>query len=196
MNYTGSTPIVQLVVANTAASRPEDPVREGYQFSGWVTKPTGSTSYKFNAVTEDTVVYARWVNIWTITFNLGYDGAPDAQVIHTLDGTRITKPENPTREGLWHFVNWVDANQQPFIFTTVIKQDYELYAQWTPSAFTVTWDFNYEGAPENISSIVYIGTLAKEPEKPIREGNWGIVGWYLDEAGTIPFNINSILLKI
>lgn len=191
LNYTGSTPIVQLVVANTSASRPEDPVREGYQFSGWVTKPTGSTSYKFNAVTEDTVVYARWVNLWTITFNLGYDGAPDAQVIHTLDGTRITKPENPTREGLWHFVNWVDANQQPFIFTTVIKQDYELYAQWTPSAFTVTWDFNYEGAPENISSIVYIGTLAKEPEKPIREGNWGIVGWYLDEAGTIPFNINS-----
>gem|GEM_PF-275824 len=191
LNYLGSTPITQTVLSGTVANRPMDPVREGYRFSGWMTTSTGSTSYKFNAVTENVTVYARWVNVWKITFNLDYDGAPAPQVIEAIDGSRITKPDNPTRPGLWQFVTWNDENGNPFVFTSLIKQDYQLHAVWTPSGYTITWDFNYTGEPAPVETNVMIGNIAKEPQKPIREGNWAIVGWYLDEACTLPFSITS-----
>jgi uncharacterized repeat protein (TIGR02543 family) len=191
LNYTGSTPNEQIVPAGTAASRPVDPVREGYRFSGWMTTPTGTTTYKFGAVTENVTVYARWVNVWKITFNLGYSGAPAPQVIETLDGTRISKPTTPTRDGLWQFVTWNDALGSPFIFTTVIKENHQLYAVWTRSGYYVTWDFNFTGEPAPVTTPVMIGSIAREPQKPQREGNWAIQGWYLDEACTIPFSLTS-----
>lgn len=191
LNYQGSTPITQTVLDGTVANRPADPVREGYRFSGWMTTSTGSTSYKFNAVTENVTVYARWVNVWKITFNLDYDGAPAPLVIEAIDGSRITKPENPTRPGLWQFVTWNDGSDTPFVFTSLIKQDHQLHAVWAPSGYTITWDFNYVGEPAPVETNVMIGNIAKAPQKPAREGNWAIIGWYLDEACTLPFSINS-----
>lgn len=186
-----SDPIIRTVPADTVVSKPDDPVRAGYQFMGWVTTPTGSTTYKFTPVTEDITVYARWINLWKITFNLDYEGAPDPLVVETLDGTRISKPENPTREGLWQFVRWNDENTQPFVFTTIIKQDYELHAVWARSGYTITWDFNFDGEPSPVTTEVLIGSVIREPQKPDREGNWAISGWYLDEELTTPFSLTS-----
>ena len=193
LNYTGADPIVQTVASNTVAVRPTDPVREGYRFLGWMTTPTGSTSYKFNAVTEDVTVYARWVNVWKITFNLEYENAPAPQVVEALDGSRISKPSNPSRTGLWQFVTWNDEQGQPFVFTSLIKQDHQLYAVWTRSGYTVTWDFNYVGEPAPVVTNVLIGTILREPQKPAREGNWAIQGWYLDEGLTQLFSLSSEL---
>ena len=195
LNYTGTDPITQVVASNTVAVRPADPVREGYRFSGWMTTPTGSTSYKFNPVTEDVIVYARWVNLWKITFNLEYDNAPAPQVVEALDGTRISKPSNPVRAGLWQFVTWNDDNGLPFVFTTLIKQDHQLHAVWTRSGYAITWDFNYVGEPAPVVTNVMIGTIIREPQKPNRDGNWAISGWYLDEALTQPFSLSSELTQ-
>lgn len=191
LNYAGSTPIEQVVPVNTVASRPTDPVRDGYRFSGWMTTPTGTTTYKFGVVTENVTVYARWVNVWKITFNLDYQGAPDPLVIETLDSTRISKPTTPTRDGLWQFVTWNDSAGSPFVFTTLIKQDHQLYAVWTRSGYYVTWDFNFVGEPAPITTPVLIGSIAREPQKPQRDGNWAIQGWYLDEACTLPFSLTA-----
>ena len=191
LNYEGSTPIIQVVAENTVAVKPVDPVREGYYFSGWVVTPTSSTSYKFNAVTEDVTIYARWVNIWKVTFNLDYDGAPAPLVVDALNGSRISKPANPTRDGLWQFVTWNTDGGSPFVFTSLIQQDHQLHAVWSRSGYTVTWDFNYVGEPTPVVTEVAIGTILREPQKPNREGNWAISGWYLDEALTQPFSLNS-----
>lgn len=195
LNYPDATPITQVVVENGVAIRPADPVREGYQFSGWVTTATGSTTYRFTPVTGDVTVYARWINIWQISFNLDYQGAPAPQVILALDGTRITKPENPSRDGLWQFVTWNDAEGLPFVFTTIIKSNHELFAVWERSGYTITWNFNYAEAPQPAVTEVLLGTLIREPQKPNRVGNWAISGWYLDQALTQEFSLNSELTQ-
>lgn len=195
LNYMDSTPITQSVLENTVAIRPEDPVREGYQFSGWVTAPTGSTSYRFTPVTGDVTVYARWINIWQISFHLEYPGAPTSQVIQALDGTRITKPENPSRDGMWQFVTWNDSDGLPFIFTTIIKSNHDLYAVWARSGYQITWNFNYPEAPAPAITEVLLGTLIREPQKPNRVGNWAISGWYLDQALTQEFSLSSELTQ-
>lgn len=191
LNYTGSEPVLVTVDSGACPLPPADPTRTGYRFSGWVTTPTGSTTYRCVPVTSNLTVYARWTNVWTITFNLDYEGASDPLIIETLNGTRISKPQNPVREGLWKFVTWNDEFGVPFIFTTVIQKNYQLHAVWARSGYNVMWDFNFSGEPVPVSMVVSVGTLAREPEKPFREGNWAIVGWFSDETCTIPYSLSS-----
>jgi uncharacterized repeat protein (TIGR02543 family) len=195
LNYEGSTPIDIVAAQQTVVVRPEDPVREGYQFSGWMTTQTGSITYKFNPVTEDITVYARWVNIWNVSFNYNYDNAPVPTIVQTLDGTRINRPENPVRSGLWQFITWNDENSNPFVFTTIIQRNIELTAVWVRSGYSITWNFNYDQAPAPSVTDVLNGTLIREPDKPNRIGNWAISGWYLDQALTQPFSLSSELTQ-
>ena len=191
LDFEGSEPIKVLVFEGSVATRPEDPTREGYRFMGWVTSPSGSTMYRFPVVTEAVTVYARWANLWNITFDLNYENAPESLVIETLDNTRISKPEDPTRDGLWQFVTWQKEDGTPFVFTTIIKQDYVLRAVWEKAGYEITWDFNYQDAPNPVTTEVLIGSLIREPQKPDREGTWAISGWYLDKAFTQPFSLTE-----
>ncbi|GAA3884738.1 hypothetical protein GCM10022381_28650 [Leifsonia kafniensis] len=46
---------------NTAIKAPKSPTRSGYTFSGWYTKSTGGSVWKFTSkVTQHTTVYAHW----------------------------------------------------------------------------------------------------------------------------------------
>ncbi|WP_345064995.1 InlB B-repeat-containing protein [Leifsonia kafniensis] len=46
---------------NTAIKAPKSPTRSGYTFTGWYTKATGGSVWKFTAkVTANTTVYAHW----------------------------------------------------------------------------------------------------------------------------------------
>ena len=81
------------------------------------------------------------------------------------------------------------------MFTTLIKQDHQLYAVWARSGYAITWDFNYVGEPAPVVTNVMIGTIIREPQKPNRDGNWAISGWYLDEALTQPFSLSSELTQ-
>jgi uncharacterized repeat protein (TIGR02543 family) len=195
LNYQDSTPVTQIVLENGIAIRPVDPIRPGYQFSGWVVSPSSSTTYRFTPVTGDVTVYARWISVWQISFNLDYPGAPQPEIIEALDGSRISRPETPSREGLWQFVTWNDSEGLPFIFTSIIQKNHDLYAVWTRSGYSITWNFNYTEAPAPAVTDVLLGTLIREPQKPNRIGNWAISGWYLDQALTQEFSLNSELTQ-
>lgn len=76
MNYEGSTPITAFAEDNRSVSRPEDPTRDGYTFSGWyfdsyclVEAGFTSKNSKFN-VTANTTVYAKWVEKPVVTYPL------------------------------------------------------------------------------------------------------------------------------
>ena len=63
-NYSGSTPTTSTLSNDQTLSRPTDPVREGYVFTGWYTDSSCTTQYTFTGtITEDMTLYAGWVEM-------------------------------------------------------------------------------------------------------------------------------------
>ena len=57
----GSDLPAQYVSPNTSARNPDSPTKEGFNFLGWYTAPTGGREWKWNdPVTGDITVYAHW----------------------------------------------------------------------------------------------------------------------------------------
>lgn len=52
---------------------------------------------------------------------------------------------------------------------------------------TVTYDYNYEGAPAAVTEKIEKGDVATEPDDPIRE-HYAFTGWYSDESATDKFD--------
>lgn len=59
---------------------------------------------------------------------------------------------------------------------------------------TVTFNYNYEGAPTAETVEIDKGALVEEPETPSRTG-YTFGGWYTDVEGTVIFNFSSVVTE-
>lgn len=120
---------------------PADVQRDGYRFNGWSDGNTlydGESNYTMPA--SDVTLTAKWVKVYTVTFNYNYEGSDGVYLSKTVDeGSRVSKPENPSRAE-HKFINWyTDANLSgTFRFTSQINEDTEIYAGWTHNYFLFT----------------------------------------------------------
>lgn len=114
--------------------RPEDPVREGYEFRGWYWDPMYQRSYFFDTpVTGDYTIYAQWVareDYWSVTFNS--NGGSEVPIQIVVAGTPATEPEAPVREG-YEFRGWYadEALTVPYDFSQPVTATLTLYAKWS-----------------------------------------------------------------
>ena len=63
LNYKGAAgaPGAQTIEADKTATKPGDPVREGYEFDGWYTRADGGELFDFETpITKDITLYAHW----------------------------------------------------------------------------------------------------------------------------------------
>lgn len=139
MNGHGTAIDNQIVNENGNATKPDDPVENGYTFKGWYTDASFKTAYDFNiGITADTTIYAKWAHDdtpaiptnYTITFNMNGHGTQiGAQTVE--EGSKAIKPENPTANG-YIFKGWYTDStfQKIFDFNTAIYADITLYAKW------------------------------------------------------------------
>ncbi|MDR2246477.1 MAG: InlB B-repeat-containing protein [Treponema sp.] len=69
----GSTVPGQTVARGGKAARPADPVKEGCAFVGWFTDAAKTAPWDFDTgtVTEDTMIYAKWIVSKTFTISFG-----------------------------------------------------------------------------------------------------------------------------
>lgn len=112
---------------------PADPTRDGYEFIGWFTAPTGG-----DKVTSDTAVagnmtlYAHWNEIKK-SFALTYDtdGGEHIDPVTLADGDRMPLP-TPTRRG-YTFLGWYDekdGGNRLTPGTSTISSNMTAYARW------------------------------------------------------------------
>ena len=80
---------------------------------------------------------------FTVTFNTMGGSAVAAQQV--LDGSKVTKPADPTREG-FAFVNWYKDSgyQNVYDFNTPVTGNLILYAKWAEIKYTVTFEVDGE----------------------------------------------------
>ena len=174
-----TVPVDQTVELNGKATKPADPTAEGYVFRGWYTTAACTTEFDFNTpIAADTTLYAKWDEIYTVTFNVGGHGtAPAPQKVE--NGGKATKPENPTAKG-WRFDGWYTDEKctARYDFDKAVTANTTLYAKWT-QLFTLTFETNGGTKIDSVEapdgSLVYLGSY-----KPTKSGYY-FVGWYTDK---------------
>lgn len=137
------------IAIDTLAYAPADPDRAGYVFGGWYADEDCSLRYVFaDAVTTDTTIYAKWVKINTVSFDV--ETIEDKEV---LTGDNFLLPAAPEKEG-YHFKGWKVNDQlyQPGTSLTIdVDGDVAICAEYK-AVYTVVY-YNYDG------------TILKEYEK-------------------------------
>lgn len=128
-----------------------------------------------------------------LTYDLNYEGAPEANSENVVKNTAAKKPANPTRTG-HTFYSWYNDKEctQPYDFATTVTADKTIYACWKEDGatyFEVTYDLNYYGvAPQTYTQIVKNGEKAKALAiTPVR-AEYNFNGWFKEEAGSTVFN--------
>jgi len=119
----GSLSTTVSVNENQTVKAPRTPVREGYDFNGWL---LNGNKYNFSTrVTKNIVLEASWVEKKVIvTFNYG----TSSNNMSIKPGTTVLEPEIPVMEG-FNFIGWY-LNGEKFDFNTNINENIELVANW------------------------------------------------------------------
>lgn len=127
----------------------------------------------------------------TVTFELNYDGAPEAEKISVDSGNVAEAPEDPERED-YEFVGWYTdaACTTEADFEFAITEDVTYYAKWQQTVATVTFVLN-NGTDDVETEKVAIGESIEQPEDPEYDDIHVLDAWYTDEALTAVYEFGS-----
>ncbi len=138
----GTAPEDQIIDAGQTATKPAtDPKTSGFRFQNW---KLSEAVFDFTTPIEaDIELVADWLVAPTVefTYNLNYDGAPEAESVPTYIGEAAssTRPDDPSRLG-YDFVGWFDAASAgtEYPFTEIVEEGggLTLYAHWTMKSVT------------------------------------------------------------
>ena len=110
--------------------------RSGYTFTGWNTQADGKgTAYKagdsFTLTDKDTVLYAQWNKLVTVSFDLCGHGGANISSQTFVSGNKASEPIAPKEDG-WVFGGWYTEKgcQYRFSFDSAVTSDITLYAKW------------------------------------------------------------------
>lgn len=110
--------------------------RNNYIFTGWNTQADGKgTAYKagdsFTLTDEDTVLYAQWNKLVTVSFDLCGHGGANIPSQTFVSGNKASEPTAPKEDG-WVFGGWYTEKgcQYRFSFDSAVTSDITLYAKW------------------------------------------------------------------
>ena len=130
------------VLNGKSVEKPADPTKEDYLFVGWYKEKEYKTPFTFGAdiVTSDITVYARWTEDtgareYTVSFDLGYEGADGIDNRSTLGGKLFTLPE-VLRDGYTLVGWWISTDNDPEALSykwsedVVFNKDTTLFAVW------------------------------------------------------------------
>ena len=110
--------------------------RSGYTFTGWNTQADGKgTAYKpgdsFTLTDKDTVLYAQWNKLVTVSFDLCGHGGTNIPSQTFVSGNKASEPTAPKEDG-WVFGGWYTEKgcKYRFSFDSAVTSDITLYAKW------------------------------------------------------------------
>ncbi len=161
-----------------------NPTRAGYTFAGWFTAASGGTQVTSSTVYNilgPTTYYAQWkADIYTITFDPN-GGFCFASELDTKVGGTLPWLPIPGRTG-YEFAGWFTAKTGGTEVTTntVFTSDSTIFARWTPSIYTITWD-SAGGNPASSTTQQQYDSKIILPEEPQRTG-YTFDGWYTSDG--------------
>lgn len=167
------------------------PLRSGFQFDGWYFEQDHSgtkiSSTSTLVLAEDTTVYAKWIQEFTVSFDSSGGSTIESQLV--LDGDLIIEPTDPVLAS-HTFEGWYTDNTFATIWnfsTDVVSSDQNLVAKWIQYEFTITFDSNSGSSVETV--VVQRDQLISEPAEPTRIG-YNFKGWFTDNTFTTEWDFS------
>ena len=106
----GSTKKEEIYTVGTTITKPTEPIRDGYQFAGWYKESECTNAWNFDTetVTENTTLYAKWLEKFTITWMVN---AEEYATTTVIEGYPITPPDDPKSDDHCGdvFAGWTDT---------------------------------------------------------------------------------------
>jgi len=135
---------------------------------------------------------------YTVSFDLNYDGAGVYATQTVNDGEKALKPtDDPTREG-YTFAKWCkDAEGYiDYNFNESVTKNTTVYATWTKNAAVYAVTFSANAGMDTVTGMPAVqniteGNKAAEPPAEPHRDDYDFLGWFIDAAGSAPFNFNN-----
>lgn len=206
MNYNNDNDIEKSIAYGQTVEAPaetEIPVRNGYEFFAWQNKSEGGSTITFPyTVKKDVTFYAIWASggIYTLDFDLNYDGAGTLDPLKVMAGNEIEKKNTPTvkRDG-YVFVGWSTSNkattaEECITFPYEPTANETLYAVWQIQTYIVTYKQNVIDGPQNgfaqFTGLLYGDDIPQPEGQPTRPGHT-FIGWYTTSQGGKPVDFTK-----
>ena len=163
---------------NTKVAAPQNPVKTGYTFLGWLNAKGAEQTFPFTLDAENVTLTANWkINTYKLTYQYGIEGKND-DVFDMHYGDEISHVSAPSKTG-YEFRRWwaTDDNQ----YVTMPDHDVTFVAQWTVKQFTITFDYaggTLDGQNSYTITADY-GSAVTAPGNPLKE-KYTFKGWTLN----------------
>jgi uncharacterized repeat protein (TIGR02543 family) len=113
MNGHGTAPATQTIAYESKVSEPSAPTADGYEFAGWYKDAQCTIPWNFDTdkVNGITTIYAKWLQIFTITWKAN---GLEYATTKAAEGELITPPASPDAGDYCGqvFVGWTDAEME------------------------------------------------------------------------------------
>lgn len=179
------------VKKGTSVTLPQ-PTDPNYDFGGWFTEESLTTSFNGTAATNMTV-YAKWTEKEkvTVSFESEFGTAPEAK---TVNKGEIVELPNLGTDGDYTFVGWIMKGSEgtdPFIGEYTAKENITFTAVWeapsTPIIEMVDVTFDMNGHGDSVTKQTEKGKPITLIDDPAAEG-YTFKGWTYDKEGKQAFD--------
>ena len=179
----GGSVISSQTASNYMLVKPADPTRSGYIFGGWYREVARTgTAWNFNidVVTANITLYAKWIPIFTVTFNATSGTVTPTSSKTGEDSTLVSSLPTPERSN-YIFKGWfmTATGGEEVTPSKKYSANTTIYAQWIP-IFTVTFNANSGTVTPTSGTTRADSTLADLPT-PSRT-DYAFNGWFTAET--------------
>ena len=192
MNSHGTQIINPITVKKGTSVTLPQPTDPNYDFGGWFTDESLTTSFNGTAATNMTV-YAKWTEKEkvTVSFESEFGTAPEAVTVNK--GQVVELPDLGT-DGDYTFVGWIPKGSEgtdPFIGEYTAKENITFTAVWeapsTPIIEMVDVTFDMNGHGDSVTKQTEKGKPITLIDDPAAEG-CTFKGWTYDKEGKQAFD--------
>ena len=187
---TGAEPVIVPTIYQGKVTEPEEPTREGYDFTGWFVIADSSRLWDFenDVVTEETELRAGWTaKEYNIIFDMQEGSGGDSNVKAYYDST-LASVAVPARNG-YQFLGYFDADGKQYYKADGSSAEvwdkaelpegmeyFTLYAKWQANSYEVIFDANGGTGTMNKQSFDYDTEQALQANSFTRTG-YTFAGW-------------------
>lgn len=192
MNSHGTQIINPITIKKGTSVTLPQPTDPNYDFGGWFTDESLTTSFNGIAATSMTV-YAKWTKKEkvTVSFESEFGTAPEAV---TVNKGEIVELPNLGTDGDYTFVGWIMKGSEgtnPFIGEYTAKENITFTAVWeapsTPIIEMVDVTFDMNGHGDSVTKQTEKGKPITLIDDPTAEG-YTFKGWTYDKEGKQAFD--------